>query len=221
MTRKPKVAFAILADSHKAGAGGKLDAQGIFDTLFVWGTPATRECSLIFSLSNIPSGTTELTFWLRGPSKKSKVIGKAKLSASASSHSLIIGERLRFSLSEVGAFQVGVALAGDTERSIRWLPMLVQLQPWVELPTGSELAALLAESQAIKALRAELRCGKCASRYQFELQVDQSRPLTKGALPFPKDGKFKCPKCRTIHHLRDVEGRLRSHIGRTASSEPR
>lgn len=215
MSRKPKVAFAVLSDSHKPGVAGKIDAQGIFDTISIWGTPTTRECSLVFSVSSVPAGHTALGIWLRSPASGVKQLGKAELETPVALHSVVVGERIQFPVAAAGPHEVGVGIAGDSERSIRWVPLLVKLQPWVELPKGMDLKRLLADPHTIKALRAELRCGKCGAKYLFELQVDPTQPLSKNARPFPRTGSFKCPKCRTVHHLRDIEGRLRAQVGRS------
>lgn len=214
MPAKPSVASLVLADSHKAGANGKIDAFGLFNTVFVWALPTSRECSFIVGLENVPAGPLELRLWLRRPGKDAKTVGRIDATSSQESHSVMIAHRIPLQIAQLGRLRVGISV-GDGR--VAWTPLLIEERPWPELPTGEALTRLLADPHAIKAARVELQCGKCHTKYVFEIHADPAAKPPKGVRRFPEDGKFRCPKCGTLHHLRDLEGRLRAQIGESVS----
>jgi hypothetical protein len=117
--------------------------------------------------------------------------------------------------------ELGFGIRGGSVGNILWLPLNSALQPWIELPSGDALSRILSEQHSIKALRAELICEKCNSKYTFEINIRPDAKRERGVRTFPKDGKFKCPKCKTVHHLKDIEGQLRHHIGKSIPGEVR
>jgi hypothetical protein len=94
----------------------------------------------------------------------------------------------------------------------------VELQPWIELPTGEQLSKILADPQSLKVVRAAIKCKGCSKTYTFELSLLPDRKRERGIRPFPENGRFKCPVCETLHHTRDIEGQLRLHLGKQSES---
>lgn len=215
----PRVVSAFFADAHKLSDQGKVDAFGVFDTFNIWGLGASRECSLVTRVVNLPVGTTKFKLYLRASAKADiKVSGELQLLASEPKESVLTASRLTLTLDRSGPSQLGIAPPNAAAARIYWVPFSVALQPWIELPTGAKLKSLLDDPQSIKAARAALKCNKCGRTFTFELSLDPARKLTKGSRPFPSSGKFKCPKCAAVHQLRDIEGQLRSHLGQRSEA---
>jgi hypothetical protein len=210
---QPKVAYALVSDTHKVADSGKTDAFGIFDKFLVWATPTTRECSLVVRIDNLAVGTSSCTVYSVRAGRAIKTLAKLDVASDAPKRTTLLATRLRLNFAEPGEFKLGIGPTGGTHRSIHWLPLSIELQPWPELPTGDKLAALLEDPQTIKAARVGLRCEKCGRSFTFGLHLDPNEKLPRGLRPFPGSGTFKCPKCAALHHLRDVEGQLRMHLG--------
>lgn len=215
----PRLNLFVASDAHKISGTGKIDTFGIFDTFVIWATPATRQFSLTAWLSDVPAGKTELTIYRRYAGKKPTALAHALMEADEPARSVISANRLRIKISNSKDFEIGVGFRNASLRAIKWLPFRVQVNPWVELPQGEQLKALLADPHAIKALRAELHCEKCGSRFVFEVSLNPDAKRERGVRPFPESGKFVCPKCKTVHYLKDAEGQLRSHIGKQLQGE--
>jgi hypothetical protein len=216
MVPKPKIAFLVTADSHKEGYNAKTDAFGIFNTFFVWGYPATRKCSVILGVTDA-SDPFEIRLWLEDPSKSRRTLGKIDARPKVPSHAALIPQEIQVEIRKPGKHRIGASIA---DGPIRWIPLLVVERPWPAPLEGDQLAAVLATPHAVKSATATLRCGKCGKTYLFEVLLDPAQPLRKGAMAFPTDGIFRCPECKTIHRLRDLEGQLRSHLGQVVSGEP-
>jgi len=216
MTRSTsKVTFVVISDSHKIVANNKVDAVGIFDSFLIWATPATREFSVTVGFENLPVGTTELIIWKRVKGK-ARQVAQVVASSDSPQRLAISAQRLRLKISDLLDHEIGVGFRDAGARTIKWLPVAIKLQPWIELPTGDALKKLLSDPHAIRGLRAEVICDKCkpASKYIFEINADPAVKLDRGVKRFPESGRFTCPKCQTVHQLKDIEGQLRSHIGR-------
>jgi hypothetical protein len=69
-TKKPRVTFAVLADRFNVYPNQKIDAIGIFNKFLVWGTPATRDFSLILGIDHLRKGETVFEAHLQNPEKK-------------------------------------------------------------------------------------------------------------------------------------------------------
>lgn len=214
MAKAPRVVYAILSDSHKQGVNAKIDAFGLFSWINVWGLPATRECSITIGLRDVPPGTTRFRLWHKAPGAEPKDIGHGDVATNERAAGLIMAERIPLRFTTSGVHQIGVGLDGGSARSIHWTPVEVRAQELAPHPAGADLAKLLADPHSIKSLRAELLCKKCSTRHVFELHLDPSAPLSRGTHAFPPSGRFKCPRCGSTHYTRDLEGQLRSHLGR-------
>ena len=216
--RAPRLTFFTLSESHRVTEGGKVDAIGIFNTFHVWATPAVREFSLTIGVTNLPAGTSEFNVYRRIGSKV-QLIGNVRFTSEKVQQNGIGASRFVIKIGVFKDFELGLGLPGEGPRNIRWLPINIVRQPWVELPTGDALSRILSEPHTIKALRAEIVCEKCSARFTFEINVNPDAKRERGIRSFPEDGKFRCPKCRGIHHLKDIEGQLRSHIGKSIPGE--
>lgn len=213
---RPKVAFVTAADAHKVGDRAKVDALGLFTTLGVWGVPAQRECSLIIGVDDLPAGNTPFSVWLRSPGGRSTQVGAGTITrVGGPGNRTLLAHRIHLVLARTGSYGLGVSLGSHkTPRNAAWFPLVVHDLPWPERPSPDRLAAALADPTTIKAVRVVLECRKCHRKYTFEIQLDPNAKLSRGSLPFPPDGTFRCPACDSVHHLRDVEGQLRSQLGR-------
>jgi hypothetical protein len=215
---QPRVSFVVPADTHKIGAQSKVDCFGVFTTMGVWGLPALRECSVVFGLNNVPAGETTLSLWLRPSGRDVHRLADMKLESPASVVSTVNAFRAPFSLKASGAHDIGVGV-GKSSLKAGWATVFINVLPWPELPQGVELARALADPHTIKSTRAVVGCQNCSAEYIFQVNLDPSVPLPKGSLAFPTDGRFACKKCKTIHHLRDIEGQLRFQLGRSTTGE--
>jgi hypothetical protein len=45
----------------------------------------------------------------------------------------------------------------------------------------------------------DFKCDECATINRMQANLGQPQPIDPGRLPFPKDNRFKCPKCGKIH----------------------
>ena len=208
-----RLAFAVLADTHKQSDSGKVDCFGLFDTVRVWATPATRECSLAIGLADVLPGLTQLAVWLRKGKQRPQKMASMSLESTDSTHSAILAQRLHLVLKTPGRHEVGVQIG---TKPILWIPLAVVLEEWPTALDGERLRQALADPNTLKAARAILTCRSCESSFVFEVHLNPEAPLSKGALAFPPKGVFRCPKCETVHHLRDIEGQLRSQLGKVA-----
>jgi hypothetical protein len=217
---KSKVTFAVLADAHKVGDRGKVDCYGIFSRLGVWALPANRECSIVVGLAKIGEGPHEKVLWLRHGKDKSQRIGKIGLNAKEPVPSVVISTRIQFQIKHIGEHALGVSDGKqDSPSGAFWIPFNVHKLPWPEPLSGEALANALADTHSIARVGAEITCKKCQSRYKFEVVLDPKAKLSRGAKPFPASGKFRCSKCNQIHFLKDIEGQVRTQLGRSTSGE--
>lgn len=216
-TAKPKILLGLLADSHKTGPTGKVDAYGIFDKVFIWATPATREHSLVIRVSNLRSGQNSFDVIFETPSKKRVEVAAGNLNSETTSDETGISAiRIPLAFSEIGQHKLGIGFVDGSERSRFWIPLYVAELPWPPLPTGDELASLLKDPLSIKVVRAEISCPKCNTKHTFESYLDLGAKPSRGAKLFPASGRYKCLKCSSVIELRDIEGQLRSHLGKPA-----
>lgn len=214
---KPKFTFAFLADAHKESAFGKTDAFGIFDVVNLWATPATRECSFVFGVRNLPPEGVHISCWMRilGAGRKAHKIADAEIKTSTASLSATSGFRLPLAISKVGLHEVGISIGHELGHGhALWIPLQVILLPWPAQPGGDDLRKLLADPHSIKSGRAVVVCRKCKSTYTFQVNLDPNAPIAADALPFPENGEYRCEKCNSVHYLKDIEGNLRSQLGR-------
>ena len=212
IVRLPSVAYTVLADAHKQAPNGKVDAFGIFNRFLVWDTPTSRECSIILGLERMPAGKSRFKAFTRNPAGKVLEVGEFEIEAAVADESTMTAVRVQMEILTPGSHRLGIGPAGGSSRSIRWLPFAVDLLPWIELPTGGQLQALLADPHTLKAMRASLKCKKCGRGFTFEVSLDPALKRQRGVRGFPTNGKFRCTKCSTLHHLRDIEGQLRAHL---------
>ncbi len=218
-SRKPRVTFALLADGHKMGERGKVDCFGIFNSLGVWAVPARRECSVAFGIKDIPRGRLTLSFWLRRKGQKPRPLAKGDLTTDSPTHAANYANRIPLVISGLRAHEVGVCIGATIRRdNVLWTPLFIDMLPWPALPKGSRLQRALRDPQGLKAAKAVLKCTKCGIEYIFQANLDPDMLLDKGARPFPPDGKFKCPECDTVHHLKDIEGQALAHLAKTAEA---
>jgi hypothetical protein len=213
---RARIASITLADAHKVGDRGKVDAFGLFTNLGVWGLPAQREFSVIACAEQVSAGKNAVAIWLRTPNRTLTRVGHGNFThPKQGDPSSVIAHRIHLQFAKTGVHQIGMTLGdADTPRNAIWFLLKVYELPWPALPTGQQLKSILADPTTIKSARAVLECGKCKSTYVFEIRLDPDALPTDKSLPFPTSGVFRCPKCGTEHPLRDVEGQMRSQLGR-------
>lgn len=211
-TRLGRVSFVFVADGHKATPGGKLDAFGLFNKFLVWGTPAVRECSIVFSAEGLPAGRSDFQVFTRSPGNKVSVVGSISIAPVDPRQGTTSAVRVSIPFRRAGPHSIGIGPKGGGARSIRWVSVLVDVRPWANLPTGERLRLLLDDPNTLKVMRATLTCTKCGKSYTFELALDPAHKYQRGVSAFPADGRFRCPKCKTVHNTRDIEGQFRFHL---------
>jgi len=54
----------------------------------------------------------------------------------------------------------------------------------------------------------ETQCANCKETHKVQANLGKSSPLEPGALPFPKDNKFTCPKCKNVIDLTPARQQL-------------
>lgn len=208
----PRVTGILFADAHKSGQRNKYDCFGMFTAMGVYGVPAKKEFSLIFRVDNPVLGDAPIGVFVGGPGETPKRVGAGVLGVSrADGVPAIAAHRLNLKLKKTGIYRVGITV-GQTSRPSLWVNLVVDLWDWPQLPSGDVLTQALADPNTVKVARAALRCGGCKESYVFEVRLDPESKLSKGAMAFPASGRFRCPKCRRIHHLKDVEGTLLSRL---------
>lgn len=214
-----KISFIVLSDNHRSDERGKIDCFGIFNIMNVWATPAHREFSFVFGLSDL-SNNEEMKIWLRDPNDKVIELATLKISQQdidkTALFNIISARRFSVSLNSIGRHEVGMGLSkSPKDINIHWVPLLVNLLPWPSIPNGDELTKILKDPHAIKASRAIVSCKRCKTEYIFEINLIPGATLSEGALPFPPNGTFSCTHCSMMHYLRDIEGQVRSQLGRS------
>ena len=219
-TAAPRITFMLLSDAHKIGEHGKVDSLGIFTRLFVFGLPAIRESSLCFGFDNVEKGQYYFTVWLKHGRKKAKKFSEIKMETLKSREAVLFAYRVPFEIEALGDHSVGISL-GRTARPNRayWIPLNVSKLPWPELPVGEALQTALLDPHVIKRVQATIVCQKCSRKYVFEALLDTSLKASRGARVFPGDGRFECQKCNHPHFLKDIEGQLRSQLGKSTLGE--
>lgn len=219
-TKRTKPIFVILADGHKVGDRGKIDCYGIFTSMGVWALPAARECSIAFSIRNVPKGNSTLSFWFRKSGQKAKRITNAKMHSTEAVQAGNYAHRIKLDITETGNLEFGLSVGRRlTGHNAFWTPLLVHTLPWPELPVGDDLHAILDDPHSIKSVRANLTCDKCQSEFTFQKDLDPSAELDKKSLPFPKNGVFRCTTCRKRHDLKDIEGQVLTQLGKISKEQ--
>lgn len=214
------IAFAFLADAHKMTTHGKKDAIGIFTHLGVFALPATREFSIVLGVTEVAEGTYPLSFWLRHGRRRARKVAVGTLNSTVDAIATVLAERIKLSIDTLGGHSIGVCLgSGPHPTHAYWTPLHVEKLPWPEQPSGSELSRLLKDSSVIRGARAELVCNKCRKKYVFEVDLDPAKKPRRGVLRFPPDGQFECRTCGQVHFLKDVEGQVRSQLGKSLSGD--
>jgi hypothetical protein len=218
--KRPRITFVVLADAHKVGERGKVDCFGIFSEVGVWGLPANRECSVVYGLTNVQPGPIHMSLWLKSGQEKATRVSYGKVEFEQSTHAATFANRIPLQITQLGPHMVGLTLdSHETPQRPVWIPFFVNQLPWPEQLSKSHLALALADAHTVKAATATLTCQKCETKYTFAVTLDPNATLPRGHLAFPESGSFKCRKCGTVHFLRDVEGQLRSQLGRSTGGE--
>lgn len=218
---KPQISFAVLADAHKDAGNGKIDCFGIFDNVGLWAAPATRECSVVFGIRDIPAGPLEVSHWLRvqHAGRKAIKILQGHLNLESATRSVIVATRIPLSIERVVPYELGVAIGEELRgQNALWIPLETKLFPWPAPLGKEELAKVLADPKSIKSARALLICSSCKNQYIFQINLDSASPIPADARSFPETGEFRCPECSTVHHLKDIEGQLRAQLGKQSPS---
>lgn len=52
------------------------------------------------------------------------------------------------------------------------------------------------------------QCGKCKAVTPMQANLGTPSPTEPGRVPFPKDNKFRCPRCGTVHDLSSTRQQL-------------
>lgn len=208
----PKVTSLLLSDAHRAAENGKIDAYGLFTKFIVWAVPATRECSIIAKIDNAPAGQAKFDVLVQDQNKVSRQVGVFSLKSETRQPSALAALGIALTFSKSGNHKIGIKPEGGSDRQIFWFSFLVEVLPWLELPTGKQLESLLSDPHSIKHMRASLTCSNCGKTYTFELSLDPAKKRERGIRPFPPSKKFKCPSCSKSHNLGDIEGQLRFHL---------
>jgi hypothetical protein len=225
VTQTSGVYLVVLADAHKRGEAGKVDLYGIFSTLRVWGVPTQRECSIAIGLKDVTPGVISLTMWLRKHGRKAAQVGNAQLQIRKTDGNdegrtcLVVAERIAIPIADVGDFEIGVSV-GQQIRGGRayWCPVVFDKLPWPILPEGVALERALRRPEVLKSVRAHVVCNKCKTEYVFQINLDPAAERDEGVRNFPKSGVFTCGKCKTKHHLRDIEGQALAQLAESANS---
>ena len=212
----PQITYAFVADSHKRSESGKLDVQGIFNSIGIWAAPARREFSLVVGIQDVPTGHTVYSLWFRRRGSRAQQLGKFEIDARKVPEILTVAERVPITFSELGTHEIGVAKGPSLKGArVRWIPINIHSFPWPDLPSGEELKRLLRKPDVVKAARALLTCEACGTTYIFQKNLDPTAELDEEALPFPETGEFRCPECDSVHYTRDIEGQVISQLGKS------
>ena len=209
-TKKPKIVFLALADSHRIGADKKVDCFGIFSKFYVWGFPANRKVSCILGISNFKDEATISLFWK--PPKEGRIrIGSINVKKQK--------ERFETVVPLAGSFTISMTktqihyLEAEIEGEVFRTPLIVTRKKWPHF-TQKKVNELLKDPSVIKSAASEVSCSTCGHRYLFEVHLDKSKPISGGAQNFPEDGLLICKTCETKLYLKDIEGQMRSLLGK-------
>lgn len=214
-SKETRVNFVLLADSHRTGKHGKIDSFGIFTNINIWAIPAIREFSIVFGIENVPAKRTIITVLLKKNEGRSRKIATGEMASGTPKVGSVTGLRITWTFKSTGKYKAGIRVG----KKHFWLPFQVTKQPWPERLTGKELASALADPNTSKVAQVQFTCRKCGRKHRFEVHLSPHAKRSKGSADFPPDGKFKCPKCKTIHHLKDFEGQLLSNLGRVIQKD--
>jgi hypothetical protein len=58
----------------------------------------------------------------------------------------------------------------------------------------------------------DFRCNKCNTPTKMQANLVDGTPLTPGCAAFPRDNKFRCPKCGTEHNLVDARRQIEAQF---------
>lgn len=213
MAKKPSTSFIFLADSHEESESGKINTQGIFNQIYVWATPTSREFSIVIGFSDVPKGLHNFKLVLVDPKGARSEIGEAGIEAEGFVPGVVKAERVTIEFKSPGGYRIGLIPEGK-QRLNRYVRFEVAMRQWPKMPRGEKLTRLLKAEDVIKSARVVFVCGSCKSEFTFQVNLDPKAPIPKETQEFPKDGVFECPKCGSIHHLKDVEGRLLSMLAK-------
>ena len=213
----PRVTTAVLADNHRK-SDGKVDCLGLIAGVGIWAVPATREYSLAIGFADLPGGPQEYSVWLRRGRQRAERLSDGQLETKVPLSAAIGAVRVAMKFNATGSYEIGVRVG---QRRTFWVPFGVALRPWPELPKGKTLERALADPNTIKTARVQVECRKCGAKYVFEVKLDPNAELAEDARPFPETGELRCRECRTLHHLKDIEGQTRAQLGKQFQSPER
>lgn len=206
----PRVTTAFLADNHRE-SDGKVDCLGLIAGVGIWAVPAAREYSLAIGFADLPGGRSEYTVWLRRGRQRAGQLADGYVETKAPLSAAIGAVRVALKLNATGRYEIGVRVG---QRRTFWVPFGVALRPWPKLPKGKALERALADPHTIKTGRVQIECKKCGAKYVFEVKLNPNAELAEDARPFPETGELRCRECRTLHHLKDIEGQTRAQLGK-------
>ena len=211
-SKSVRVGAALLADGHKVGPNGKVDAVGLFNRFFIWGLPATREFSVVARIDEVSSGQHDFEVVLKASGRAVRTIANLNLDALVDTQSLTTGLRVAVEFKAEGVSKLGIRLVSEKGARTYWIPLSVEMMDWPKMPKGQALKSVLASPDTVKRVRAEIKCKSCSGEYVFEIALDPNAVPAADVEQFPEDGEFECRKCGEMHYLRDVEGQMRHHL---------
>jgi hypothetical protein len=176
--RRSRILYAILADDHKQGDRGKVDALGIFTRIEGWATPFSRECSVVLGIDDTKAGDTPISFWLRRRGSSRRQLARGHINFSEARAIATIGYRIAVPILRFGHHEMGVTLGNrpGTANTV-WVPFYVHELPWPTLPSGRALRVALADPHTMKSARILLECRSCGKAYIFQKNLDPKKPL--------------------------------------------
>jgi ClpP class serine protease len=67
-------------------------------------------------------------------------------------------------------------------------------------------------------LTIHFRCNRCGAATPIQANFEPHQPLPPGHVPFPRDNKFKCPRCGIEHDLTDTRRQIEAQTKRNVIS---
>lgn len=204
------IGSAVLCDNIKVQESGKIDCYGVFTSIIAYAYPSDRSWFLVFTLYNLPLGTSSIAVSIKRKGSRSKTSLKT-IDVPVGPHPIgqIITGKVSFTFLKDGLYYIDL-MSLETRATIR-VPFKVYTEKWPEF-NSKEIQFLQSTDRIPNAVRASIHCAECSHAYIFEEAVIPGHEYAGGVEPFPVSGKLECQTCGNNIDLLDIQGRMRASI---------
>lgn len=210
----PQIKYFITADYATIDSStGKLSVNGFFDTFTNTTFPAaTGTFYVILGITNI-SKEEEIILHVIDPDGE-RVLEIEVGVASKNENDIVnaIGQVQSMPLPVLGVYKV-LIYSKSTMEIINESRLSASYPPQRTFADG-EIEKIIGDPSVAKGAQIGVKCPKCEAEYRFELNLDKSKKLAEGFLPFPESNLFQCPNDDQVFDLTGIRRQVEWNFGK-------